>query len=64
MLSDYGANGLRVMRFVPQTGEIEVRTWNPITGEFCQGTEIVPDAGQHQFVLSAHLDVNRRDASE
>ena len=58
LLSDYGANGLRVMRILPQTGKIEVRTWNPMTDEFCQGTEIVPDAGQHQFTLSVRLDVD------
>lgn len=58
LLSDYGANGLRVMRFVPQTDEIEVRTWNPMTDEFCQESEIVPDAGQHQFTLSVQLDVS------
>lgn len=55
LLSDYGANGLRVMRFVPQKNEIEVRTWNPMTSEFCEGTKIVADIDQHQFTLSAQL---------
>ena len=52
LLSDYGANGLRAMRFVPKANQIEVRTWNPITGELNKGTKIVPDIAQHQFVLA------------
>jgi hypothetical protein len=51
LLSDYGAGGLRVMRFVPDANRIEVRTWNPITNELNEGTKIVPDVAQHQFVL-------------
>ena len=52
LLSDYGVHGLRVMRFVPRANRIEVRTWNPVTSEFTQGTKIVADATQHQFELS------------
>jgi hypothetical protein len=51
LLSDYGTAGLRVMRFVPEQHRIEVRTWNPLTDEFCQGTKIVADVAQHQFEL-------------
>lgn len=51
VLSDYGSNGLRVMRFVPEANQIEIRTWNPLTGSLTQKTSIVSDARQHQFVL-------------
>ena len=51
VLSDYGANGLRVMRFVPQKNRIEVRTWIPLKNEFCKSTKIVPDVDEHQFNL-------------
>ncbi len=51
VLSDYGASGLRVMRFVPDANQIEVRTWNPLTGQLTQSTKIVPDGREHQFVL-------------
>ncbi|MCA9102362.1 MAG: metallophosphoesterase [Planctomycetales bacterium] len=51
LLSDYGSNGLRVMRFVPDEGRIEVRTWNPLEDHFCRETKIVPDESQHQFEL-------------
>lgn len=51
LLSDYGANGLRVMRFVPGGNRIEVRTWNPLTSKLTRETSIVPDAARHQFEL-------------
>ena len=51
LLSDYGSNGLRVMRFLPQANRIEVRTWNPLSSKLTQETSIVPDARQHQFDL-------------
>ena len=51
LLSDYGANGLRVMRFVPSADRIEVRTWNPLTGALCESTSIVKERGEHQFML-------------
>ena len=51
LLSDYGVNGFRVMRFIPERNAIEVRTWDPITAKLCRGTEIVPDRNQHQFTL-------------
>ena len=51
LLSDYGVNGLRVMRFVPEANRIEIRTWNPLTGNLTRKTSIVPDVRQHQFEL-------------
>jgi hypothetical protein len=51
LLSDYGASGLRVMRFLPAEQRIEVRTWDPLKGELCESTAIVRDRDQHQFVL-------------
>lgn len=51
VLSDYGKGGLRVMRFVPQSNRIEIRTWNPLTSQLTQTTKIVPDAREHQFQL-------------
>jgi len=51
VLSDYGANGLRVMRFVPQKNRIEIRTWIPLKHEFCKSTKIVSDVDEHQFNL-------------
>ncbi len=51
LLSDYGANGLRVMRFIPAKNEIEVRTWDPLKGVLCKSTTIVKDGEQHQFTL-------------
>jgi hypothetical protein len=51
VLSDYGSNGLRVMRFIPGLNRIEVRTWNPTKNEFCKSTKIVKDERQHQFDL-------------
>ncbi len=51
LLSDYGADGLRVMRFLPAQNRIEVRTWNPLKGELCESTKVVKDRDQHQFSL-------------
>ena len=55
LLSDYGSSGLRVMRFIPAENRIEVRTWDPIKKEFCEGTKIVPDRDQHQFDLNYEM---------
>jgi hypothetical protein len=52
LLSDYGTNGLRLMTFHPRDNRIDVRTWNPIKGQLCESTSIVPDRSQHQFELS------------
>ena len=51
VLSDYGSHGQRVMRFLARQNLIEVRTWNPVTNEFCAETKIVRDSSQHQFDL-------------
>lgn len=55
LLSDYGAHGFRLMRFIPNQNRIEVRTWNPITKKLCEKTSIVPDRDQHQFTLSYQM---------
>ena len=55
LLSDYGSNGMRVMRFVPQKNLIEVRTWNPLTRQFPSRTNIVRKADQHQFKLEYQM---------
>lgn len=59
LLSDYGTNGLRVMRFVPTKNLIEVRTWDPIHEKFCNETKIVPDRDQHQFTLNYEMSAGR-----
>ena len=51
VLSDYGPNGMRIMRFVPKQNRIEVRTWNPVTRQLCLKTSIVSQRNQHQFEL-------------
>jgi hypothetical protein len=51
VLSDYGKNGLRMMRFIPKKNCIEVRTWNPITKQLCLKTNIVAEPKHHQFEL-------------
>ena len=58
--SDYGSNGLRVMRFVPAANRIEVRTWNPLTGQLTQKTSIVSEASQHQFELPYTMAVTKQ----
>ncbi|MDF1741046.1 MAG: metallophosphoesterase [Verrucomicrobiales bacterium] len=55
LISDYGADGLRVMRFIPEDNLIEVRTWDPIKGKLCESTKIVPDRDQHQFSLDYEM---------
>ena len=55
LLSDYGANGLRAMRFIPQQNRIEVRTWDPLKGELCESTKVVKDRAQHQFSLEYEM---------
>ena len=58
LLSDYGASGLRVMRFIPTKDLIEVRTWDPLKGALCESTQVVKDRNQHQFTLEYEM---RRD---
>ncbi|MCP4171791.1 MAG: serine/threonine protein phosphatase [Fuerstiella sp.] len=59
VLSDYGSQGQRVMRFLPAQNRIEVRTWNPQTNEFCTETKIVRDAKQHRFDLEYVMTARR-----
>ena len=51
LLSDYGTDGIRVMRFLPKQNQIEVRTWNPLTRQFPKRTKLVSQSDQHQFTL-------------
>lgn len=55
LVSDYGANGLRVMRFIPADNKIEVRTWDPLKGQLCEKTKVVPERDQHQFTLEYQM---------
>ena len=55
LLSDYGAGGLRVMRFIPATNVIEIRTWDPLKGRLCESTSIVKERDQHQFSLKYEM---------
>jgi len=61
LLSDYGVNGLRVMRFLPTKNLIEVRTWDPIKGKLCEATKIVPNRDQHQFTLNYNMLPNHQE---
>lgn len=55
LLSDYGAEGFRLMRFLPTQNKIEVRTWNPVKQAYCEQTKIVPARDQHQFTLDYQM---------
>jgi hypothetical protein len=55
LVSDYGADGLRAMRFIPAENQIEVRTWDPIKGKLCESTKVVPERDQHQFTLDYQM---------
>lgn len=55
LVSDYGKEGLRAMRFIPAGNRIEVRTWDPIAGKLCESTATVPDSTQHQFSLKYQM---------
>jgi hypothetical protein len=59
VLSDYGANGLRVMRFIPAKDRIEVRTWDPLNGVLCESTSLVKDRTAHQFTLTYQMSPSR-----
>ena len=48
------------MRFVPAANRIEVRTWNPLTGQLTQKTSIVSEASQHQFELPYTMAVTKQ----
>ncbi len=55
LLSDYGSDGMRVMRFIPKKNLIEVRTWNPLVRRFPTRTRLVRAADQHQFTLEYEM---------
>lgn len=55
LLSDYGAEGFRLMRFLPAHNKIEVRTWNPVKGASCEKTKLIPERDQHQFTLDYQM---------
>lgn len=59
LLSDYGIEGLRVMRLIPTENRIEVKTWNPMKNQYCTSTKIVPEEGQHQFSLPYSMSVTK-----
>ncbi len=57
LLSDYGTNGLRVMRFLPKENRIDVQTWDPVKSKLCEKTSVVKDRDQHQFTLQYNMTV-------
>ncbi len=42
---------LRICRFLPSAGRIEVKTFDSRDGRLCTGTRLVPDPTRHQFSL-------------
>jgi hypothetical protein len=50
-LSDYRDGYLRLYRFEPGAGRIEVFTYSPHLGKLCDGTDLVPNRADHQFTL-------------
>ncbi|WP_437222770.1 metallophosphoesterase [Planctomicrobium sp. SH661] len=49
ILQDYGSGWLRLIRIFPEEGRMDIITFDPRTGELCEGTKLVPDVRQHQF---------------
>lgn len=58
VLSDYGNNGLRLMRFIPSKNQIKVFTYEPLAKELCQTTSIVKERDQHQFTLQYQMSTD------
>lgn len=67
MLSDIRDGYIRLLRFYPAQNRVDVMTFSPTLGMFCDGTEatmsaprqpigIVTDITQHQFTLSVNLN--------
>lgn len=50
-LSDYRGGYFRICRFDPQKNQISVMTYSAYQKKLCDGTSIVDDESQHQFVL-------------
>ncbi|HJO54889.1 MAG TPA: hypothetical protein QF373_10335, partial [Verrucomicrobiota bacterium] len=64
VLSDYGIHGMRIMRFVPKRDLIEVRTWNPVTGQLCLKTSFVSQRNQHQFELAYPMPAREKEPAK
>ena len=56
LLSDYSAGGknggLRIYRFHPSKGKVEVITYDTTEESILETTKIVPDPAQHNFELN------------
>jgi hypothetical protein len=55
MLSDYGPGELRLLRFNPAIGRIDVVTCNPLTQSLCKSTRVVKDEREHQYSLDVQF---------
>jgi hypothetical protein len=65
LLSDYNkdvGDWLRLLRFLPDRGRIDVLTVNSRDGILCRGTKLVPDPGQHCFSLDYPMSAARSEA--
>jgi hypothetical protein len=51
LLSDYRDGYIRIIRFIPANEHIQVMTYSPYHQKYCEGTEIVSDRKEHQFML-------------
>jgi hypothetical protein len=56
LLQDYGTGWLRLYRFLPADDCIRAFTFDPNTEELCEGTDRVPDKGEHQFVIAYDME--------
>ena len=55
-LSDYRDGYFRIYRFEPKENRIVVMTYSPHLQKLCDGTKIVPDVKDHQFVLDYEMN--------
>lgn len=52
LMSDYGSLGpLRLVRFDPAGGRVEILTYDPLRGALVETTSLVPAPAEHRFVL-------------
>lgn len=51
LMCDIREGYIRLLRFLPAEGRIEVMTYSPVLQQLCPGTRIVPEPGKHQFNL-------------
>jgi hypothetical protein len=56
LLQDYSTGWLRLYRFLPADDCLDVFTFDPKTEELCEGTERVPDRGEHQFRFAYEME--------